>query len=230
MKQKRCIITILLCCVFPLFVLGQTEKPSRLNKWGVGVGYDFLHRSTLPFNERTFEISVKYLYTDKHSFYLTVPFYFENNKDEQKEFKLNGFGDPWVHRIWGISIGYNYMAFEWNGFSGFGGVGFDFRRDNYQSIHYYYLDDDFGKSSETYSIGSMSFTSYGLSPQIGLLYRLNHLGCELKYSFSVFRVRMTPQLQHENGQYAYDKEQIANSREHYFRSSHNLSLSLYYYF
>ncbi len=230
--MKKTILLLLFLLFLPLpLIFGQTtDENSFWSKWGIGGGYNFLHRSELPFNERTFEVSVRYLYTDKHSFYLAVPFYFENNKDKQDEFKLGMFEDPWLHRIWGIGIGYNYTIFEWNGISGFGGVGFDFRRDNHQSIHYYSLDDDFGKSYETYSISSMSFTGYGLSPQAGLRYRLNHLGCELKYEFSVFRIRMTPQLQHEDGQYAYDKDQTANSREHYFRCLQDLSLSLFYYF
>lgn len=230
-KRNKFVLQFLMAfCLFPILVVGQTGKKDHLNKWGIGVGYNFLHRSKLPFNERTFEISVKYLYTDKHSFYLTVPFYFENNKDEQKDFKIVLFNDPWLKRIWGINIGYTYNFFQWNGISGFGGVGFDFKRDKDQVIYYYYLDDAYGNPSESHSIGGSLFTGYGLSPQIGLSYRFKNIGCELKYKFSGFRVRMTPISKDEDGHDILNKEQMANSIEHYFKFSQDLSLSLYYYF
>ena len=226
-KNKIILLLFMLFVLLPLFSFAQSEK--TLNKWGVGAGYNFLHRSVLPFNERTFEISVKYLYTDKHSFYLTVPFYFENNKDEQKDFKLGIFNDPWVHRIWGIGVGYNYTVFEWNGISGFLGGGFDFIHEKYLSIQYSYDLDDSGNQFESYSTGGTVFRGYGLSPQIGLSYRFKHLGCEFKYKFSVFRIRDTFVLKNKKGEDVYDKNKT-DLVDHYFKCSQGLSLSLYYYF
>lgn len=229
-KRNKVVLQFFMAfCLFPLFVVGQTEKNDHLNKWGIGVGYDFLHRSKLPFNERTFEISVKYLYTDKHSFYLTLPFYFENNKDEQKDFNLGLFNDPWLHRIWGVGIGYNYTVFEWNGISGYGGVGFDFMREKYLSIQYSYDVDDWGNKTESHSTGGSIFIGYALSPQIGLSYRFKHLGCELKYKLSAFRIRDTFVLKNKNGEDIYDKDKT-DLVDHYFRCSQDLSLNLYYYF
>lgn len=228
-KMKRWLCPLLLL-LLPLFVFSQEgEENHFLSKWAVGAGYNFLHRSKLPFNERTFEVSVKYRYTDKHAFYLTVPLYFENNKDEQKDFKLIIFNDPWVHRIWGISAGYDYTVFEWNGFSGFGGIGFDFKKDTYKSITYSYSQNESGESYEDYTIGGTIFRGYGLSPQIGLLYKFKHLECELKYMFSVFKIRDTFVLKNSAGEDFYDKNKY-DLVEHYFKCSQGLSLSLYYYF
>lgn len=227
MKKKLLLWSLLFALSFPTASGQIKEGKSFLSKWGVGVGYNFLHRSEPPFNARTYEVSVKYRHTEKHSFYLTMPFYFENNKKEQQEWKE--YNDLWLHRIWGAGIGYDYTAFEWKGLSAFGGVGFDYLHSLWQKKIHIYSEDEWGNRYEDYYIWGYINNGYGLSPQIGLTYRFKHVGCELKYKFTVYRIREEDDTRRSDGSYI-DHGDDRYKFKHFFRCSNGLSLSLFYYF
>lgn len=76
-----------------------------------------------PFDKRTFELSVKYRLTDKHSFYLMVSLYVDYSSKKRKCHKTDNI-IPCLHRIWGTKLGYNYTVFDWKGIHVFGGMVF----------------------------------------------------------------------------------------------------------
>lgn len=229
----------LLLSLLPLFAFPQEGKENHfLNKWAVGAGYNFLHRSSdYPFDKSTFEISIKYRHTPKHSFYLTVPFYFKNNKKEQRDFELIIYNDYWYYRIWGIGAGYDYTFFDWKGLSAFGGIGFDFRRNHRQRIvHHYIYDnqgnfvlDEFGNKCKDHFFRDFHNNLYGLTPQIGLSYRLGHWGCDLKYTFSVFLDVYDDDIIYSDGS-SFNEFNHLDSIVRSCRCLHGLSASLFYYF
>lgn len=204
---------------YPLMVWSQSDK--IINKWSIGVGYDFLHERKVLFQQQAINVSVKYSLTDKHSFYLTVPLYFENNREEQKNFELTVYSDPLYWRIWGIGAGYNYTIYTWKGLSGFAGFGFDFKKETYRFRNYYY---DLNDGTETFVDEGKNNSAYGLSPQIGLSYRFKHVECELKYKYSATFVRR--HFLAENR----DELTIADYVDHCFLNRQDLVLSLYYCF
>lgn len=81
MKKTILQLLFLFCLSLPLTFGQTTDGGSFWNKLGIGAGYNFLNNSGFPddrekpFDKRTFELSVKYRLTDKHSFYLMVPLY-----------------------------------------------------------------------------------------------------------------------------------------------------------
>ena len=232
-KIKRRLFPLLLFFIvfFPLLSFGQAEKARFLDKWSIGGGYNFLHRSKNPFDKGTIELSVKYRLTNRHSFYLTFPLYFENHKREQGDFQLVVFDDPWLYRIWGTALGYNYTVFGRKGLSVFIGIGFDFKRDYSQYKDYHYVDDNQGNKKEDHDLREYQNNAYGVSPQAGLSYRYGHLGCDLKYTFSAMLDMYKDDIIYSNGdRYIADLNPRFDKYIKSYRSLHGLSLSLFYYF
>lgn len=232
-KQRQCLFLFLLLAasLYPLLSFGQTEKECFLDKWAIGAGYDFLHDDDYPFNKNTFEVSIKYLHTPKHSFYLTVPFYFKNDKVENKLLESGDHKIPLVYRICGIGLGYNYTVFDWKGLSGFCGIGFDFKRGYRQIMYYLYDSDEIGSKPTDYRIQDYQNNVYGLTPQVGLSYKFGHLGCDLKYTFSAMLDMYKYDIIFSNGdKYNADLHPEWDVFVKSYRSLHGLSLSLFYYF
>lgn len=231
MKKTVLQLLLLLFIIVP-FTFAQTAKEKKfLHKWAIGGGYNFLHRSERPFDKGTFELSVKYRLTHRHSFYLTFPLYFENHKSEQGEFQLVVFEDPWVYRIWGTALGYNYTVFSWKGLSGFVGIGFDFKRNYRQYKDYHHVDDGQGGKREDSDLREYQNNDYGLSPQVGISYQYGHLGCDLKYTFSAMLDMYKQDIIFSNGDKLHaDLNPRFDKYTKTYRSLHGLSLSLFYYF
>ena len=90
MKKTILQLLFLFCLSLPLTFGQTTDGGSFWNKLGIGAGYNFLNNSGFPddrekpFDKRTFELSVKYRLTDKHSFYLMVPLYVDCSSKKRK--------------------------------------------------------------------------------------------------------------------------------------------------
>lgn len=131
MKKTILQLLFLFCLSLPLTFGQTTDGGSFWNKLGIGAGYNFLNNSGFPddrekpFDKRTFELSVKYRLTDKHSFYLMVPLYVDCSSKKRKYHKTDDI-IPCLHRIWGTELGYNYTVFDWKGIHVFGGMGFSY--------------------------------------------------------------------------------------------------------
>lgn len=112
MKKTILQLLFLFCLSLPLTFGQTTDGGSFWNKLGIGAGYNFLNNSGFPddrekpFDKRTFELSVKYRLTDKHSFYLMVPLYVDCSSKKRKYHKTDDI-IPCLHRIWGTELGYN---------------------------------------------------------------------------------------------------------------------------
>ena len=227
MKKKILQLLFIFFLSIPL-TFGQTEdKNSFWSKWGVGGGYNFLNNSDDPedpFDKRTFELSVKYRLTDRHSFYLMVPLYVENSKKLRKNYNSDN-AIPCLHRIWGTELGYNYTVFDWMNISAFGGIGLGYLHSSRDTKN---LTEWDGNKWTDYFMIRRKYNGYGLSPQVGIAYRFQHVGCELKYKYSLYRMKSDMQWIESDGHVIEGYERYRF--DHYFESLHGLSIGLFYYF
>lgn len=70
------------------------------------------------------------------------------------------------------------------------------------------------------------YNAYGLSPQVGIAYRFQHVGCELKYKYSLYRVEERVRWIRSDG----SVNDTYGGKQYYFESLHGLSIGLFYYF
>lgn len=70
------------------------------------------------------------------------------------------------------------------------------------------------------------YNAYGLSPQVGIAYRFQHVGCELKYKYSLYRTKSDVRWIRSDG----SVNDTYGGKQYYFESLHGLSIGLFYYF
>ncbi|MBP3518425.1 MAG: hypothetical protein J6K31_08565 [Parabacteroides sp.] len=225
--KKRVFLLFSLFLISHSFSFGQTlDKECFLHKWSVGAGYNFLNDPENPFDKRTFELSVKYRLTDKHSFYLMVPLYVENSKRIRKKYSFENV-IPWLHRIWGTELGYNYTMFDWKRLCLFGGIGLSYLHAC-QDVKYPtdWVGEWGNKHPTDYFMIKKKYNGYGLSPQVGISYQFQHIGCELKYKYSLYRMKRDVRWIESDGSIS----DAYGGKRYYFESLHGLSIGLFYYF
>ena len=223
--KKTVLQLLLLFFFFVPFTFAQSAKENNfLHKWAIGGGYNFLHDQEEPFDKRTFELSVKYRLTDKHSFYLMVPLYVDCSSKKRKYHKTESI-IPSLYRIWGTDLGYNYAVFDWKGIRVFGGMSFSYLHSKRDIKH---LTDWDGNKWTDHFFQKKKYNGYGLSPQVGIAYRFQHVECELKYKYSLFRMKSDKRRIKSDGS-VHEGYELYRF-DHYFESLHGLSLSLFYYF
>ncbi len=225
--MKKTILQLLFMFFLSLsLTFGQTaDKNSFWSKWGVGGGYNFwnnLDDPGNPFDKRTFELSVKYRLTDRHSFYLMVPLYVENSKKLRKNYNSDD-AIPCLHRIWGTELGYNYTVFDWKNISVFGGMGLSYL---HSSKDLKYLTEWDGNEWTDYFLLKRKCNGYGLSPHVGIAYQFRHIGCELKYKYSLYRMKSDLRWIESDG----SVNDGYGGKRYYYESLHGLSIGLFYYF
>lgn len=113
-----------------------------------------------------------------------VPLYVDYSSKKRKYHKTDNI-IPCLHRIWGTELGYNYTVFDWEGIHVFGACFFAI----------YIQKEILNILQSGMEINGLTifmqkkYNAYGLSPQVGIAYRFQHVGCELKYKYSLYRVK-----------------------------------------
>lgn len=81
-------------------------------------------------------------------------------------------------------------------------------------------------NSNTDAFLTEKYNAYGLSPQVGIAYRFQHVGCELKYKYSLYRTKSDVRWIRSDG----SVNDTYGGKQYYFESLHGLSIGLFYYF
>ena len=153
---------------------------------------------------------------------LKFPLYVDCSSKKRKYHKTESL-IPCLHRIWGTELGYNYTVFDWKGIHVFGGMGFSYLHSK-RDIKY--LTEWDGNKWTDHFFLKKKYNAYGLSPQVGIAYRFQHVGCELKYKYSLYRVEERVRWIRSDG----SVNDTYGGKQYYFESLHGLSIGLFYYF
>lgn len=114
-----------------------------------------------------------------------VPLYVDYSSKKRKYHKTDNI-IPCLHRIWGTKLGYNYTVFDWKGIHVFGGMFFCYLHSK-RDIKY--LTEWDGNKWTDHFLCKKSIMLMACLPQVVIAYRFRHVGCELKYKYSLYRVK-----------------------------------------
>jgi len=178
--QRVILLFILAASLFaPTAVLAQNSSEYYNHRFEVGAGYNISFNPNNIIDYNPYEVSMKYTLTDRHSFYATIPMYFENKNQHDKDamnLRFKHFG--------GIGVGYNYHLLRVNNFGVFCGIGVDYMHEHIQSKYYYQNE----QKEEVAKTVNDHCNFYAVSPQGGADYRIGHFRTEIKYKFMMSRI------------------------------------------
>jgi len=179
--QRVILLSILAACLFaPTTMLAQNSSEYNKHHLEIGGGYNISFTPNNIIDYNPYEVSMKYILTDRHSIYATIPMYFENKNQHDKDIVDNL---KYIH-MGGIGIGYNYHLLHVNNFGVFCGIGLDYMHEH-QQIRRYYQNE---QKEEFYKTYNYHLNFYSVSPQGGADYKIGHLKAELKYKFMITRI------------------------------------------
>ena len=176
---------LLLCILFPLFVHSQTAE--HVKKFGIGVGYSL--NTAIDNSIHPIELLIQYRATQNHSFYLDIPIYIVDKKEDcyDEEYSILVDGDG-IDNLWGIGIGYTYSKPLYSNFYGFIGIGFEYQHcKDKEKIYKDFSENEFVSILE-YRYSNKK-DAYSVLPQLGLRYVLGPIEAELKYKLYISRIR-----------------------------------------